>query len=433
MAEIQFGLGNMVNDMFNEVFDISLPPPVVDQLNNKAGINENDEFVFDHEGVSGRFGDLEGEMEWNNGKNKATYENELENDGLKGVHRYTSGGDVDRFWQDLFGIYSWETYQEKGEISWDIDLINMKMDFGMKDSKSGEGAYGQRASVSADAKLGVQLVVADDKATVSFSPEFKTSGIDDAKINAPSMVSHVDHGDIDYEGTLKFKVPSMEDCENYFSGVNFDSKSECQLNIESSDLPMSILLKFKNKFAFVKAGPFIFYVKSENRKGDMVSFDKMMYLSFYANENTKGRAFVTIKRNFAAVGEDLKLTVPLSGAFMKEIMPAAMTYSRKWSKFFGNLFANLPKSVIKAVYWMDKWVSTVENTTFDISGIVAASRIGCGEYPNSRIVTDAKNMAGFVASQMKDHQFDLLEEARKFVSDIVKAEKEATRKFALPA
>lgn len=433
MAEIQFGLGNMVDGLFNDVFDISLPPPVVDQLNNKAGINENDEFVFDHEGVSGRFGMLEGEMEWNDGANKGTYENIIENDGLKGVHKYTSGGDVDEFWQDLFGIYSWDTYREEGEISWDIDPINLKMDFGMKDSKSGQGAYGQTASVSGDAKLGVQAEFADDRATVTFSPEFKTSGIDDAKINAPSMVSHVNHGDIDYEGSLEFKVPSVGNCENYFSGVNFEGKSECQLNIESSDLPVPIVLKFKNKFAFVKAGPFIFYVKSENRKGDMVSFDKMMYLSFYSNENTEGRAFVTIKRNYAAVGEDLKLTVPLSGAFMKEIMPAAVTYSRKWNKFFGNLFANPPKSVIKAVYWMDKWVSSVEDTTFDISGIVAATRIGCGEYPNSQIVTDAQNVAGFVASQMKDHQFELLEEARKFVSDIVRAEKEATRKFALPA
>lgn len=432
MAEIQFGLGTLTNDIFSDVFDISLPPPVVEQLNNKAGINGNGEFVFDHEGVSGRFGALDGEMEWNDGINRATYENELKNDGLKGVHRYTSGGDVDQFWMDLTGVKSWDSYREEGEISWDIDLMNMKMTFGMKDTKYGKGAYGQTADISVDAKLGIKAVVSDDAASITFSPEFNTFGIESS---SPAMVSHIDHGDIAYNGTLEFKVPSLENCENYFTGYNFSGKSECQLNIESSDLPMAIVLKFKHKFAFLKTGRDIFYVKSENRKGDMVSFDKMMYLSFYATKGMKGRPFATIKRNFALVGEDLLATVPFVNAFDKEIVPAIDQYFKKWNKFFVNVFdvSDGTLSVAKAVYWMDKWVATVQGTTFDISDIVAATRIGCGKYPNTEIVEDVKALAVDLAKDMKEHQFELLKDAREFVNEIVKAEDEATERFALPA
>merc|ERR1719219_350043 len=105
----------------------------------------------------------------------------------------------------------------------------------------------------------------------------------------------------------------------------------------------------------------------------MVSFEYMRYLSFYWSEHAKGHAFPTIKRNFADVGEDLLLTVPLPGAFEKEIIPAAMAYFGKWGKFSKTLFANPPKSVIKAAYWMDQWVATVKDTTFDMSAIVAAT------------------------------------------------------------
>jgi len=416
-----------------ETFDIPLPPPVIEQLNNKAGINENDEFVFDLEDVSGRLGPLDGEMEWNNGRNRATYENEVSNEGMKGVHRYTSGGDVDQFWQDLFGIYTWETYAEEGEISWDIDPMNMQMKFGMIDSKTGKSYSGNTAEISTDAQLGVKAEMTEDSITVTFSPEFETDGIDDAKINAPEMVSHVQHGDLDYSGTLEFEVPSISDCQNYFSGYNFNANSACQFNIKLSDLAMPIVLKMKHKFAFIKAGPMMAYVKSENLKGAMVSFDKLMYLSLYATDSARGRPFATIKRSFSDAGEDLKLTVPLIGAFEKEIIPAAMEYGSKWAKFLSNLFSNPPKSVIKAVYWMDKWVPSVQPATFDISGIIAATRIGCGEYPNSRIQDDVKGFAAGMAMMMQGHEFDMLEEAREFVNDINSAEKEATRKFALPA
>jgi hypothetical protein len=372
-------------------------------------------------------------MEWNNGRNRATYENEVSNEGMKGVHRYTSGGDVDQFWQDLFGIYTWETYAEEGEISWDIDPMNMQMKFGMIDSKTGKSYSGNTADISSDAMLGIKAEMTEDSITVTFSPEFKTDGIDDAKINAPEMVSHVQHGDLDYSGTLDFEVPSISDCQNYFTGDNFNGNSECQFNIKLSDLTTPIVLKMKHKFAFIKAGSMMAYVKSENLKGAMVSFDKLMYLSLYATDSARGRPFATIKRSFRDAGEDLKLTVPLFGAFEKEIIPAAMEYGSKWANFFSNLFSNPPKSVIKAVYWMDKWVPSVQPATFDISGIIAATRIGCGEYPNFRIQDDVKGFAAGMAMMMQGHEFDMLEEAREFVNDINSAEKEATRKFALPA
>lgn len=433
MAAIQFGLGDMMSDVFNDAFDIALPPPVVDQLNNKAHINEDEEFVFDHEGVSGRFGALDGEMEWNNGKNRATYENELENDGMTGVHKYTSGGEVDKFWQDLFGIYTWETYAEEGEISWDIDPINMQMTLGQKDSKTGTSYSGNKAAISSEAELEIKVELTEDSVTVTFSPDFETSGIDEAKINAPEMVSHVQHGDIDYSGTLSFEVPSTSKCSQYFTGDNFHAKSSCDVNIKSSDLPAEIAIRMKHKFAFVKAGSMMAYVKSENRKGDMVPFDKLMYISLYATDSVTGRPFTTIKRKFNEVGEELLLTVPLAGAFKKEIIPAAMTYGKKWSKFFNNLFANPPKSVVKAVYWMDKWVPSVQPSTFDISAIVAATRIGCGEVPNVAIQAVVKTFTESMANSMKEHEFEMLVEAREFVNDVNKAEKEATRKFALPA
>merc|ERR1711997_65178 len=408
-------LGNLANAFTTENFDIPLPAAVIEDLNQKLGINANGELFFDHIGVSGKLGLLEGKINWNNGNNFASYKNEIQNGGWKGSHKYSSAGDVGEILQDVFGINDWATYQENGEVNWDIDLLNMDASFGVKDTTTGTGLAGQALSFSAEAKLGVDLDLTDSDATLSFKPSLK---YDD---------------EIDYNGSLKFVVPSVENCENYFSGVNFNERSECQLNVKSSDLDDPIILKFKNKFAFLKDGSDIFYVKSENRNGDMVPFTDLLFVSFYYNDNTKGRAFNTIRRKASASGNDLYLTVPLVDAIMSEVLPATMAYAQKWGNFANNLFSEASNSIVKAVYWMDQWVTSVEPTTFDLSGVVAASRFGFAGYPNSQAVADAEEWATQISYVIKEQSFEDLVDARAFVDDIVNAENEAMQKFNLPA
>lgn len=427
---IVYGLGNLTNEFLFEALDVSLPPQVIDQLNQKAGINTDNEFVFDHDGVSGRFGDSDGEMTWNGGENHATYENEVNNGGLTGVHRYTSKGRVEEFWADLFDVHTWETYDQVGEFSWEIDPVSYKAEFGWSDTKEGTSYLGNEATLTFDSELGVQVEADESSFSLKFTPEMSIVGVDDAKRNAPEMVSHVEHGDIDYSETFEIEIPEVADCQQYFEV--FGASDECRINFKSSDLPMDIVLKMKNKFAFVKFGPVMAYVKSEDRKGKMVSFDQFMYLSFYVSENA-GKPWPTIRRSYDKVGEDLKLTIPLAGALETEVGPAIMEYGMKWGSFFGNLFSNPPKSIVKAVYWMDKWVPSVQASTFDISDIVAATRIGCGSVPNDVVQQQFAAFADEMASAMKVHEFEFLGEAREFVDDVVGAQDEAEFMFVLPA
>lgn len=294
--------------------------------------------------------------------------------------------------------------------------------------KKGTSVHGNTASMSCEMSLGVETEITNESFSLTFSPEMKTDGIDNAKEVAPEMVSHVDHGDIDYSGTLGIEIPALQKCEKYFTTLT----DECVINFRSSDIPKPIVMKMKNKFAFVKLGSHMAYVKSEDREGKMVGFDRFQYLSFYFTQ-TAGRPFATIKKPFDKVGADLKLTIPLHGAFQSHILPASMVYAGKWGQFFGNLFADAPTSIVKAVYWMDKWVDSVKDSTFDISDIVAATRIGCGQYSNTKLQKDFESIAEEIAQDMKDHEFEFLEDTRDFVNDVVEAEDEVTEQFKLPA
>merc|ERR1712024_162610 len=65
----------------------------------------------------------------------------------------------------------------------------------------------------------------------------------------------------------------------------------------------------------------------------------------------------------------LLITIPLESAFKTEIIPAYSKYMKKWDKFIENNFYqsdNAPMTIIKAIYWMDKWALTVKPSTFDL-------------------------------------------------------------------
>lgn len=439
-SEILFGLGDGVHQIMTHSLGIELPSQVIDQLNNKAHFNSLDELVFDHEGYSGRLGHLSGELEWNDGKNKASYVNFISEDGLSGSHTYSIGGEHEEIARDFFSIQNWETYVDQGCISWEVDPMNMKASVSSVETMNGT-YQNKTVSFVTDSGLAVEAEANEESLNIVFTPSMKFTGINAARLSAPEMLAHLpeEMEDIDYTGTLALEIPNLANCENYFSGLNFNKDSQCQINIESSDfksddsdLPIEIVLKMKHKFAFIRAGEFMAYVRSERRNGEMVGFDKVMYLSFYLNEKLQGRPFNAIKEKPAS---ELMVTIPLENAFIKEIGPAVMAYAKKWEKFSNKIWADAPKSIVKAVYWMDKWAPTAKDSTFDFSDIAAATRFGgfFGELTNEDIQEGLKAIAGEVAWSLQNHEYPLVVAMREFVNDIVRAQKEATRKFALPA
>lgn len=432
-SEILFGLGDGVHQIMTHSLGFELPSEVVDQLNNKAHFNSLDELVFDHEGFSGRLGHLSGELEWNDGKNKAFYVNFISEDGLSGSHTYSIGGEHEEIAREFFSIQNWETYLDQGCVSWEVDPMNMKASVSSVETMNGTN-QNNTVSFVTDTRLAVEAEANEESLNIVFTPSLKLTGVNAARLSAPEMLAHLpeEAEDIDYTGTLALEIPSLANCENYFSGLNFDKDSQCQINIESSDLPTEIVLKMKHKFAFIRAGEFMAYVRSERRNGEMVGFDKVLYLSFYLNEKVEGRSFNAIKQKPVS---DLIVTIPLENAFIKEISPAVMAYAKKWEKFSNKIWADAPKSIVKAVYWMDKWAPTAQDSTFDFSDIAAATRFGgfFGELTNEDIQEGLKAMAEEVALFLQNHEYPMVVAMREFVNDIVRAEKEATKKFALPA
>merc|ERR1712156_306748 len=351
---IEYGLGDFLNAFSSDALDLPFPEPLVAQLNNKIGVSNENELVFNLDGASGVFAEDAGEMNWLVGDESAnfSYEREVSDDMLEGKFSTYFEGPIDQFWKDNFLTPYWDSAKEATETFWNIDIVNMKAEFGYKATQDVVSAYGNEAN-------------------------FK------------------------YDHYVEFEV---------------------------TDLDVPVVLKLKNKFAFVKFENYMAYVKSENFEGKMVSFAELPYLSFYYTENAAKQPFKTVRRSYDAVGEDLLLTVPVF-AVVKEVTDAVMEIVDKWSEW-GQYAIENP---VKSAYWMDSMVHSVQPTTFDFSDLVASTRFGCGQYPNARLQEKAKYLANELYQELSAADFSWLEGIRAYVVEVQAAEGEVAVEFALPA
>lgn len=419
--EIVYGLGTFASELTSS-FDIELPENLINQLNNKIGVTE-DAFIFNLEDASGVFGAENGSMSWNNGQSTYSYITEVSEDGLSGSNKNFFNSEVNEFFKDLLGIVHWDHMDEENEYFWDIDVVNMKAEFGFKGKQTVLSDQNNQGNFGYNAFVEFQVEATDDSFELTINPSYKQTGFDEASeefldgVWVPS--------DVDYKSTIVLSVPELDNCESYFTTLS--AKSECVVNFESSDLDSNLILKMKPKFAFVKFDNHMYYVKSENFAGTMVSFAEVPYLSFYYTENANKQPFITIRRKYNKVGEDLLLTIPVV-AVVKDVTDAVMEVGKKWMDWGFYAFEN----PVKSLYWMDVMVASVQPSTFDFSNVVASTRIGCGEYSNEQIQQDAKDFSSELYLEFKNADFSWLDSFREYVEEVQAAKNEVAQKFALP-
>jgi len=426
---IVYGLGDFLNDFSADALDLPFPEQLVAQLNNKIGFSDEEQLVLNLDGLSGVFGENAGEMNWLIGDDNAeySYEKEVSDDGLEGKFSTYFEGPVDQFWKDNLDLHGWAAAKEAAETFWNIDIVNMKAEFGYKATQDVVSIYDNEANFKYDYYVEFEVEATDDSFELKINPNFEVYGFADAPEEFSAYwFDFFGSGDIDYESEIVLSVPDVAGCQSYFEEL--PQNAECVVTFETTDLDVPIVLKMKNKFAFVKFDNYMAYVKSENFEGKMVSFAELPYLSFYYTENAAKQPFKTVRRSYDSVGGDLLLTVPVF-AVVKEVTDAVMEIVDKWSEW-GQYAIENP---VKSAYWMDSMVHSVQPTTFDFSDLVASTRFGCGEYPNSQLQEDAKDLANELYKELSGADFSWLEAIREFVAEVQAAEQEVAVEFALPA
>ena len=426
---IEYGLGDFLNAFSSDALDLPFPEPLVAQLNNKIGVSNENELVFNLDGASGVFAEDAGEMNWLVGDESAnfSYEREVSDDMLEGKFSTYFEGPIDQFWKDNFLTPYWDSAKEATETFWNIDIVNMKAEFGYKATQDVVSAYGNEANFKYDHYVEFEVEATDDSFELKIKPSFEVYGFADASEEFSTYwFDFFGSGDIDYESEIVLSVPDVAGCQSYFEEL--PPNAECVVKFETTDLDVPVVLKLKNKFAFVKFENYMAYVKSENFEGKMVSFAELPYLSFYYTENAAKQPFKTVRRSYDAVGEDLLLTVPVF-AVVKEVTDAVMEIVDKWSEW-GQYAIENP---VKSAYWMDSMVHSVQPTTFDFSDLVASTRFGCGQYPNARLQEKAKYLANELYQELSAADFSWLEGIRAYVVEVQAAEGEVAVEFALPA
>lgn len=429
---IVYGLGDALNDFSAEAFDLPFPEQMISQLNEKIGFSDADQFVFNLDGVSGVFGEDAGELNWPiNGENAVySYEQEISDDGLEGKFSTDFEGPIDEFWKENLGLYDWSNAKEAAEFFWNIDIVNMKAEFGYKATQDVVSSYNNEAQFKYDYYVEFEVEATDDSFELKINPNFEVYGFADASEEFGcywfDFFGTGDQRDLDYESEIVLSVPDVAGCQSYFDTL--PPNAECVVSFETSDLDDPIVLKLKNKFAFVKFDNYMAYVKSENFEGKMVSFAELPYLSFYYTENAAKQPFKTVRKSYDSVGKDLLLTIPVF-AVVKEVTDEVMVIVNKWSEW-GQYAIENP---VKSAYWMDSMVHSVQPTTFDFSALVASTRFGCGQYPNIQLQEDAKSLANELYEEFSNADFSWLESIREFVAEVQAAEQEVKVEFALPA